>query len=81
MQPARYRRGPTRGSEALVRACAVYTQPVYSVPLCVWKSLALAVQCETTHGVYEFRREFCFHSHCEDVVREGKRIEQTTCRM
>ena len=34
--------GSTRGSEALVRACAVYTQPVYclySVPLCVWKVL------------------------------------------
>ena len=26
---ARYRRGPTRGSEALVRACAVYAQPAY----------------------------------------------------
>ena len=48
-------RGPTRGSEALVRTCAVYTQPVYSVPLCVCgsyrRSLALAVQCETMHGV------------------------------
>ena len=54
---ARYRRGPTRGSEALVRACAVYTQPAYSVPY--GRSLALAVQCETTHGVYEFRRGFC----------------------
>ena len=31
MKQARYRRGPTRGSEALVRACAVYTQPVYIV--------------------------------------------------
>ena len=26
VKQARYRRGPTRGSEALVRACAVYTQ-------------------------------------------------------
>ena len=41
VKQARYRRGSTRGSEALVRACAVYTQPVYrnSVPLCVWKVL------------------------------------------
>ena len=31
VKQARCRRGPTRGSEALVRACAVYTQPVYSV--------------------------------------------------
>ena len=29
VKQARYRRGSTRGSEALVRACAVYTQPVY----------------------------------------------------
>ena len=28
VKQARYRRGPTRGSEALVRACAVYTQPM-----------------------------------------------------
>ena len=27
VKQARYRQGPTRGSEALVRACAVYTQP------------------------------------------------------
>ena len=32
VKQARHRQGPTRGSEALVRACAVYTQP-----LCVWK--------------------------------------------
>ena len=38
-------------SEALVRACAVYTA--------VYHCVALAVQCETTHGVYEFRRGFC----------------------
>ena len=53
---ARYRRGPTRGSEALVRACAVYTQPAYSVytivcVVAIERSLALAVQCETMHGV------------------------------
>ena len=57
VKQARYRRGSTRGSEALVRACAVYTQPVYrnfvySVPLKV-------LGTETTHGVYEFRRGFC----------------------
>ena len=52
VKQARYRRGPTRGSETLIRACAVYTQPVYSH--CVYgRSLALAVQCE------EFRRGFC----------------------
>ena len=50
VKQARYRRGPTRGSEALVRACAVYTA-------C---AIVFAVQCaETTHGVYEFRRGFC----------------------
>ena len=57
MKLARYRRGPTRGSLALVRACAAYTQP------CSYRrSLVLAVQCETMHGVmpaYEFRRGFC----------------------
>ena len=59
VKQARYRRRPTRGSEALVRACAVYTQPVYGS---YRRSLALAVQCETMHGVmpaYEFRRGFC----------------------
>ena len=58
VKQARYRRGPTRGSEALVRACAVYTACL--VYHCVYgRSLALAVQCETTHGVYEFHRGFC----------------------
>ena len=58
VKQARYRRGPTRGSEALVRACAVYTCTIYNY--CVYgRSLALAVQCETTHGVYEIRRGFC----------------------
>ena len=57
VKQARYRRRPTRGSEALARACAVYTQPVYRIPY--GRSLALAVQCETTHGVYDFRRGFC----------------------
>ena len=51
VKQARYRRGPTRCSEALVRACAVNTACLLVV--------ALAVQCETTHGVYEFRRGFC----------------------
>ena len=51
----RYRRG---GSEALVRACAVYSLSIAIV--CVYgRSLALAVQYETMHGVYEFRRGFC----------------------
>ena len=67
VEQARYRRSSTRGSEALARACTVYTQPVYrnfvySVYIyhCVYgRSLALAVQCETTHGVYDFRRGFC----------------------
>ena len=54
VKQARYRRGPTRCSEALVRACAVYT-----ACLLVYHCVALAVQCETTHGVYEFRRGFC----------------------
>ena len=58
-------RRPTRGSEALVHACAVF---IHSLSIgissivyhCVYgRSLALAVQCETTHGVYEFRRGFC----------------------
>ena len=34
--------------EALVRACAVYTQPAL---VAIERSLALAVQCETMHGV------------------------------
>ena len=56
-------RSSTRGSEALARACAVYTQPVYRNFVCIYhcvygRSLALAVQCETTHGVYDFREGF-----------------------
>ena len=54
VKQARYRRGPTRGSEALVRACAVY-------------SLSIAIVCMegpwhlpfNMHDVYEFRRGFC----------------------
>ena len=53
VKQARYRRGPTRGSEALVRACAVYSLSIAIV------CMALAVQYETMHGVYEFRRGFC----------------------
>ena len=52
VKQARYRRRPTRGSEALVRACAVEACPI----MCMW---ALPVQCKTMHGVmpaYEFRR-------------------------
>ena len=41
VKQARYRRRPTRGSEALARACAVYTHNA-SVMLCV-----AAVECET----------------------------------
>ena len=60
VKQARYRR---EGSEAPVRACAVYTQPVY-----IGRSLALAVQCETTHGVYEFSRGFCtLVLHCVSI--------------
>ena len=55
VKQARYRRGPTHGAARHSYAHAQYTQPVYSVPLCVF--LALAVQCETTHGVYEFYAE------------------------
>ena len=75
VKQARYRRGPTRGSEALVRACAVYSlcsiQPVYSH--CVYgRSLALAVQYETVHGVYEFRRGFCtLVLSLESVLQSG----------
>ena len=50
VKQARYRRGATWGSEALVRACTVYTQPVYSHYV-YGRSVALAVQCETMHGV------------------------------
>ena len=50
VKQARYRRRPTRGSEALVRAGAVYTQRVY----CSYsRSLALAVnvrQCVVSNA-------------------------------
>ena len=56
VKQARYRQGPTSGSGALVRACAVYTS--------YYGSLALAVQCEKCmvqclHPVpaYEFSAE------------------------
>ena len=45
VKQARYRRRPTRGSEALARACAVYTHTVY---------VLLNVR-----PAYEFRRGFC----------------------
>ena len=63
VKQARYRRGPTRCSEALVRACAVYT-----ACLLVYHCVALAVQCETTHGVYEFRRGFGTSVHSSYTI-------------
>ena len=54
MKQARYRLGPTRGSEALYAHAQYNTQPV-------GYTLALAFQC-IMHGVmpaYEFRRGFC----------------------
>ena len=43
-----------RGTRTRMRS--IYTACLY----CVYgRSLALAVQCETTHGVYDFRRGFC----------------------
>ena len=51
VKQARYRRGPTRGSEALVRACAVYSLYIAIVRV-YGRSLALAVQYETMHMVY-----------------------------
>ena len=51
VKQARYRRGPTRGSGQ--RGTRTRMRSIYTV------SLALAVQCETMHGVYEFRRGFC----------------------
>ena len=44
VKQARYRR---------TRMRSIYTACVMG------RSLALAVQCETMHGVYEFRRGFC----------------------
>ena len=32
---------------------------IHSLSIVYGRSLALAVQCETMHGVYEFRRGFC----------------------
>ena len=61
VKQARYRRRPTRAARhSYAHAQYLYTQPVYTVHYCVYgRFLALAVQCETTHGVYEFRRGFC----------------------
>ena len=50
VKQARYRRGPTRGSEALYAHAQYNTQPVGI------RSLALAVQCMVCN---EFRRGFC----------------------
>ena len=58
VKQARYRRRPTRAARhSYAHAQYLYTQPVYTVHY--GRFLALAVQCETTHGVYEFRRGFC----------------------
>ena len=62
VEQARYRRSSTRGSEAS-HAHAQYIHSL-SIGICIYhcvygRSLALAVQCETTHGVYDFRRGFC----------------------
>ena len=55
VKQARYRRGPTHGA---ARHSYAHAQYIHSH--CVYgRSLALAVQCETMHGVYEFRRGFC----------------------
>ena len=35
------------------RMCSIHSLSI------VYHCVALAVQCETTHGVYEFRRGFC----------------------
>ena len=65
MQPAWNKRDTGEGLHGAARhsyahAQYLYTQPVYTVHCCVYgRSLALAVQCETTHSVYEFRRGFC----------------------
>ena len=67
VKQARYRRGPTRGTRTRMRSI----QPVYSH--CVYgRSLALAVQYETVHGVYEFRRGFCtLVLSLESVLQSG----------
>ena len=58
VKQARYRRiGAARHSYAHAQYIHSLSSSVYH---CVHgRSLALAVQCETTHGVYEFRRGFC----------------------
>ena len=48
VKKARYLHGAARHSYA-------HAQYIHNLS----RSLALAVQCETTHGVYEFRRGFC----------------------
>ena len=54
VKQARYRRGPTRAARHS------YAHAQYTACHCVYgRSLALAVQYETMHGVYEFRRGFC----------------------
>ena len=49
VKQARYR----QGRHSYAHAQYIHSHCVYG------RSLALAVQCETMHGVYEFRRGFC----------------------
>ena len=48
VKQARYRRRPTRGSEALARACAVYTH-----------NASVMYVLLNVRPAYEFRRGFC----------------------
>ena len=61
VKQARYRQGPTRAARhSYAHAQYIHSLSIGIVYHCVYgMSLALAVQCETTHGVYEFRRGFC----------------------
>ena len=61
VKQARYRRGSVRHSYAHAQYIHSLSIGISSIVYhCVYgRSLALAVQCETTHGVYEFRRGFC----------------------
>ena len=58
VKQARYRQGPLPVYTGAARHSYAHAQYIHSH--CVYgRSLALAVQCETMHGVYEFRRGFC----------------------
>ena len=62
VEQARYRRSPSGQRGTRTRMRSIYTAclwAVYCIYHCVYgRSLALAVQCETAHGVYDFRRGF-----------------------